>query len=215
MKDRLTRPGGRVLLVLLIGSLLTAFAGAGLVMAQDANPVRELPVPAEVPQDEWFDVTVTFTSPADGFNAIGLTDVAPAGWAVEVNTAWTTPTAMTSHTPTADEAVYIWSGPHDTGVTFTATYKVKVPFDAVPGAYDFPGGEVEYYIGGTGPTVEPISAGPGQDVSQINVVESISPPVGGTAHPISRLPILALWIALGAAIVAGASLLMRRRRATR
>ena len=37
-------------------------------------------------------------------------------------------------------------------------------------------------------------------------------PVGGTAYPISRLPIVAIWIAIGAAIIAGASLLMRRRR---
>jgi len=45
-------------------------------------------------------------------------------------------------------------------------------------------------------------------------VSDDAPPVGGTAHPISRLPIVAIWIAIGAAIVAGASLLMRRRRTT-
>jgi len=208
MKNRLTRPGGRVLMVLLIGSLLAAFAGAGLVMAQDANPVRELPVPAEVTQGQQFDVTVTFTSPADDFNAIGLTDFAPAGWTVTVDTAWTTPTAMTSHTPTANEAVYIWSGPHDAGITFTATYKVKVPDDAALGTYTFPGGELEFYIAETGPFFNSI------DADQVEVVETVTPPVGGTAHPISRLPIVALWIAIGAAIVAGAGLLMRRRRAT-
>ena len=39
------------------------------------------------------------------------------------------------------------------------------------------------------------------------------PPVGGTAYPISRLPILAFWIAL-AAVAAGVSMLaLRRRRA--
>jgi hypothetical protein len=39
------------------------------------------------------------------------------------------------------------------------------------------------------------------------------PPVGGEAFPIGKLPILAAWIALGAAIAAGAAMLVRRRRA--
>ncbi|MFO7773842.1 MAG: right-handed parallel beta-helix repeat-containing protein [Dehalococcoidia bacterium] len=39
------------------------------------------------------------------------------------------------------------------------------------------------------------------------------PPVGGEAHPISRLGILALWIALGAAVIAGVTIFVRRRRA--
>ena len=208
MKQRLTRPGGRVLMVLLIGSLLTAFAGAGLVMAQDANPVRALPV--QVTAGQQFDVTVTFTSPAAGFNAIGLSDIAPAGWTVAVNTAWTTPTAMTSHTPTADEAVYIWSGPAAAGTLFTAVYKVQVPAGAALDTYEFPGGELEYYIEGEGPYTQAI----GGDY-EIEVVASVIPPVGGTADPISRLPIVALWIAIGAAIIAGASLFVRHRRATR
>jgi hypothetical protein len=38
------------------------------------------------------------------------------------------------------------------------------------------------------------------------------PPVGGTAHPISKVAIVALWIAVGAAIIVGISLLVRRRR---
>jgi hypothetical protein len=37
------------------------------------------------------------------------------------------------------------------------------------------------------------------------------PPVGGDAFPISKLSILAPWIALGAAIMAGAAIFIRRR----
>ncbi|MGB6872796.1 MAG: cohesin domain-containing protein [Dehalococcoidia bacterium] len=39
-----------------------------------------------------------------------------------------------------------------------------------------------------------------------------APPVGGTARPISKVAIVALWIAVGAAIIVGTSLLVRRRR---
>jgi len=41
-----------------------------------------------------------------------------------------------------------------------------------------------------------------------------SPPVGGTVYPVNKLAILAPWIAIGAAIIAGASVLMLRRRRT-
>jgi hypothetical protein len=44
------------------------------------------------------------------------------------------------------------------------------------------------------------------------VLTTTAPPVGGTAYPISKVAILALWIGVGAAIVAGTSLLVRRRR---
>jgi len=44
------------------------------------------------------------------------------------------------------------------------------------------------------------------------VQTTTAPPVGGTAHPISKVAILALWIAVGAAIIVGTSLLVRRRR---
>ena len=37
-------------------------------------------------------------------------------------------------------------------------------------------------------------------------------PVGGTAYPPNKLLMLAPWIALGAAIIVGATLLVRRRR---
>lgn len=40
-----------------------------------------------------------------------------------------------------------------------------------------------------------------------------TPPVGGTAYPINKLAILVPWIALAAAITAGATIFVRRRRA--
>jgi len=40
------------------------------------------------------------------------------------------------------------------------------------------------------------------------------PPVGGTVYPVNKLAILAPWIAIGLAIIAGASALMLRRRRT-
>ena len=43
-------------------------------------------------------------------------------------------------------------------------------------------------------------------------VISEAPPVGGTAYPVSKLAILVPWIALGGAIIAGATIFMRRRR---
>jgi len=46
-------------------------------------------------------------------------------------------------------------------------------------------------------------------------LSGIPPPsVGGEARPVNKLAILAPWIAIGAAIIAGASVLMLRRRRT-
>jgi len=46
------------------------------------------------------------------------------------------------------------------------------------------------------------------------LVPAAPPPVGGTVYPVNKLAILAPWIALLAAIIAGASVLMLRRRRT-
>ena len=102
-------------------------------------------LPDTVTAGEEFTVTVTFVAPADRFHAIALIDVAPAGWDVSVNLTWTEPQAMLTHTPEPETAVYVWEGPHDAGVEFTAAYKIRVPVDAEPGAYTF-SGSLEYYI---------------------------------------------------------------------
>jgi hypothetical protein len=102
-------------------------------------------LPDTVTPGEEFAVNVTFAAPADHFHAIGLTDVAPAGWNVSVDVAWTDPQAMVAHTPEPEMAAYIWAGPYAAGVEFTAVYRIKVPIDAEPGTYMF-SGSLKYYV---------------------------------------------------------------------
>jgi hypothetical protein len=155
MKQKLTKVGGRVLLILLISSLLAIFASAGVMANGGANPVRSLP--AMVSPGDTFEVTVTFTSPLADFHGIGLDDSAPGGWTVSVDKVWNDPDADVDNTPTPNEAVYIWFGPYASGVTFTAVYEITVPDDAEVGnTYGFLG-TLEYYIGeSVNSTKEPI-----------------------------------------------------------
>jgi len=199
-----TRVGGWALLIFLISSVLAIGAGAGVVAADGANPVRALP--ATVTPGQQFQVTVTFISPAVDFNAIGLLDEAPAGWNVSVDKAWNTPLADVEHTPSPEEAAYIWFGPYADNVTFTVVYKVQVPPAAPPRTYAVPGGTLEYYTAAEGPYVEAIA---GHD--EIEVTEA-SPADDDTANVLNKLAGAAPWIALVAAIIAGASLLVLRRR---
>lgn len=147
LNHKLPKLGGWVSSIFLIGGLLAILGGTacqgGLPDTTSAQPERELP--AVVMRGDEFWVTVTFTSPEDDFHAIGLSDVGPAGWDVSVNLTWTEPQAMLTHTPEPETAVYVWEGPHDAGVEFTAAYKIQVPVDAEPGAYTF-SGSLEYYI---------------------------------------------------------------------
>ena len=144
---KLPKLDGWVSSILLIAGLLVILGGvscqSGLPGTTSAQPGRELP--AVVMRGEEFWVTVTFTSPEDNFHAIGLSDVGPAGWNVSVNLTWTEPQAMLTHNPGPGMAVYVWEGPHDAGVEFTAVYKVRVPVNAEPGDYTF-SGFLEYYI---------------------------------------------------------------------
>ncbi len=107
------------------------------------NPTRALP--DHVLPGERFEVTVTFAAPSDGFHAIALTDIAPAGWEVRVNVVWADPEATAVNTPAAETAAYVWYGPYDLCVPFTAVYEVRVPVNAEPGAYTF-SGSLKYYI---------------------------------------------------------------------
>lgn len=207
MNRKATKAGGRVLLIFLISSVLAIVGGAGVVAADGANPVRSLP--ATVTPGEQFQVTVTFISPAADFNAIGLLDEAPAGWNVTVDKAWNTPSADVEHTPSPEEAAYIWFGPYADNVTFTVVYKVRVPPAAAPGTYAFPGGKIEYYTAAEGPYVGTI-AGP----DAVEVMEA-SPADDDTANVLNKLAGAAPWIALAAAVIAGASLLVLRRRRAR
>jgi|GEM_PF-1349536 len=113
--------------------------------AGDTGLLQRRELPSTVTAGDEFEVAVTFTAPADGFHAIGLTDIVPPGWNLSVNFAWTEPQAIMAHIPEPGEAVYIWAGPFPAEVEFTAVYRVSVPIDVAPGAYIF-SGSLEYYI---------------------------------------------------------------------
>jgi hypothetical protein len=119
-------------------------------MADVFSVTRTLPGGDLHPGDT-FDVTLSFTAPDDDFNAVGIKDVAPAGWAVSVNNAWCTPAATYGNKPETNKVEYAWFGSYSLGSSFTVVYKVTVPGDASGGTYSFTGGKVEYYLGGTGP----------------------------------------------------------------
>jgi hypothetical protein len=123
-----------------------------------ALPVDALQMDAEYPGD-WFWVYVNFTAPVDEFNSIGLTDLAPAGWAVETNTTWCTPEASWANPGPGNKAEYAWSGEstgYPMGTTFSAKYKVTIPATALNGLNDWPNGDstkawAEYWFGPKGP----------------------------------------------------------------
>jgi len=121
--------------------------------------MRNLPDVAEMPNETYpgdtFDVFVNFTAPVDGFNSIGLTDLAPDGWIVEVNETWCTPAAYAVQA-WGNEAEILWSGPFAKGTNFTARYKVTVPATATPGINTWPNCDsskawLEYYFSEDGP----------------------------------------------------------------
>jgi subtilisin family serine protease len=133
----------------------------------DFDILRDLPAYAS--PGSTFNVAVTFTSPVEGFHAIGLSDLAPEDWTVEVDNveedpAWCSPDPMASNA-TGNQAYYIWGGPYMDGIVFTAVYQVTVPEDAKAGVYDFTG-QLEYYVGEAGPYTN----GVGGD-TQIEIVE--------------------------------------------
>jgi len=134
-------------LVTLAVVMFAAVIPVGTALAQQVNPSRALP--ADVERGETFNVTVNFTAPVGNFFLISLTDVAPAGWNVTVNTMWCTP-VPTIAMGTGNETHVMWSGPFSNGTFFTVVYKVTVPEDADPGFHTFDG-FLEYYFGGAGP----------------------------------------------------------------
>jgi len=164
----------------------------GIVLAQEANPSRILP--EAVHKGETFDVTVTFASPADKMNGIGLTDLAPDGWEVTLDEAWCTPNAEFVKA-TGNTAEFLWYGPFENGMTLTALYKVTVPDDAELGMYAFDG-FLEYYAGAEGPFVENTTGS-----SQLQV---------GAGSGIGVWWIVGIVVAI--AVIVAAVLLVRRRR---
>ena len=132
-----------VALLIVVALMAVAVMPVNIALGQpSANPTRILP--DKVYSGETFNVTVTFSAPGDNFTSISLTDLAPAGWNVTVNTAWCTPAAATAM-GTGNETQFTWGGVSDEGASFAALYKVTVPSDAGVGNYSF-SGFLGYYL---------------------------------------------------------------------
>ena len=151
-----TRAMGIVLALVL--ALVLSITSTGVAQAA-SNPVRDMPESVEAGAD--FKVTVTWTAPADSFNAIGLTDTADAtaNMAVSGDKHWCTPNADQVKIPANNIIEYLWFGPYNNGTEFTAVYSVHVPTRTPEGEYTFDG-NLLYYIGGAGPYTEDITGDP-------------------------------------------------------
>lgn len=141
-----------------------------MALGQEVNPARTLPPTVE--RGETFNVTVTFTAPADNFATIGLTDNAPDGWDVTVNAAWCTPNAD-AVTATGNKAEIGWFGEpgvgFDNGTSFSVVYQVTVHDYACAGNHAF-NGSLEYWFGPVGPSNETVTGD-----SEVEVPVSDSP----------------------------------------
>jgi hypothetical protein len=141
----------------IVALMVVAVMPLHIALAQEANPTRALP--DTVGRGETFNVTVTFTAPADKFNAIGLTDLAPDGWNVTIDKMWCTPNADAVEA-TDNKAEIAWFGEPGVGfdkyTSFSVVYKVTVPDYAPAGIYIF-NGFLEYYLAAEGPYHENIT----------------------------------------------------------
>ena len=136
------------------GVIIFFLALASMSASYTVNAVRDLP--DSVSPGDSFNVTVTFTAPADNFNSIGLTEETnkTANMTVEGKKEWCIPEA--DFVKIMDNKIEIlWYGPYDANTAFTVVYKVNVPSDVKEGSYAF-NGSVEYYIAGEGPYKETI-----------------------------------------------------------
>jgi len=102
-----------------------------------------------------FEVFVNWTAPLSNFSALGLTDLAPAGFEVEGNKTWCSPTANET-SATGNKVEIAWYGPYANATNFSAKYKVTVPETAAPGSHFFPYDNcslswLEYHSGKYGP----------------------------------------------------------------
>jgi hypothetical protein len=122
----------------------------------------------EVYPGEVINIFVNFTapptSPANGFNAIGLHDLAPDGWTVTVDKSWSWINGVQSDAYAVDVssdnvAEIMWTGPFATGTNISGMYKVTVPTTADPGLNTWPlcgnpdadDAWLEYYFNAEGP----------------------------------------------------------------
>ena len=167
-----------VLVLLCISAVLQS----GIASAQNANPARDLPN-APVQRGETFDVTITFISPYDNFNAIGLIDEVPAGWIVQVDTSWCTPNAENAKWDIPlNQAQYVWFGPYDVGEEFTALYKVTIPADAESDTYLFDG-QLGYIIASSARVFKDIGGDASTDVTTADPSTTPTPTPASSLTP--------------------------------
>jgi hypothetical protein len=143
-------------LVVLLAAVAIVVFPAGIALGQPpANAVRALPDTVE--RGETFNVTVNFTAPADDFNAISLTDFAPAGWNMTVSGSWSQPSAQAIIIDDRVEFTW-WLDIYPNGTNFTALYKVTVPCNASLGNYTLSDdGFLAYFIGNSSHIFENIT----------------------------------------------------------
>jgi len=159
----------RIIGISLILMALLAIVPVTPGMADTFTVTRTLPG-ENIHPDEAFDVTIQFTAPADSFNSVGVTDIAPPGWKVSVNTAWCTPSAMFSNTPVENKAEYVWFSSLSSGTVFTIKYRISVPEDAPDDTYIFSAGKIVYYLAEAGPYTADITG---------DAVVTVTNPSGG------------------------------------
>jgi hypothetical protein len=138
-------------------------AQSALTAALQLTVQRSLPT--QICGGQSFNVALAFSAPANDFNAIDLTDYAPAGWKVETDQRWNTPPGA-AQSQSENRIDYFWNSPCTKGTAFQAVYKVTAPEDAAAGLYQFSGGTLKHSIGSSGPTVVSNIAN-----SQVQVVE--------------------------------------------
>ena len=120
-----TKAARRGLSALLICCLMAVLlvSTAPPVSAAD-GPVVTRNLPDTVLAGEQFDVTIQFTASDDDFTA-GISDYAPAAWAVSADAGWCTPSGGTVNVPSTNQFEITWIGPaFSSGTNFNLKYKV-------------------------------------------------------------------------------------------
>ena len=123
--------------------------------------------------------------------------------------------------PTTGDTAPLWdSWSIPSGGTVTITFTVDVDPAASPGTYDstaYADGDNFAQIDDVGTAAQDADTPDGEDPEpdeDVTIREVLpSPPVGGEAYPVNKIAILAPWIAIAMAIIAGSFIVVRRRRA--
>ena len=205
----------------IIVSLGLALVLVPLSVAGDNGAVTvSIDAPAEVVPGSSFVANVTVSSVSDfdscGFDVtyeesvITVTDV--TGGEIDGHTIlvdewqYMSPSGGTSTVDAGAIRVVVLAEQFGCGIDGTDSIIAQIHFEAVGSGGDCSDIDLEG-VGMYDYTGEPIDT-----TTEEGASVCIRPSVGGTAYPPNKLLMLAPWIALGAAITVGATLLVRRRR---